>query len=81
MVALSKREQIINKVLNELTEDEIQVVFDYLQNLHDLSEAGTPPPNNPLEGFFADAPDFAEQSQAVLRAEYGVEPSGDSSEE
>jgi hypothetical protein len=79
MVALSKREQIINKVLNELTEEQLQVVFDYLESLHGISEVSQPS-DNPLEGFFSDAPDFAEQSQAILRAEYGVKPAEDSPE-
>jgi hypothetical protein len=67
MVALSIREQLINK-LDELSEREIEAVLRYAEVMQSMRLPDDyDEDHDPSVGFFSAEPDFAERTKQILR--------------
>jgi phage/plasmid-associated DNA primase len=73
MVALTKREQIINTVLNSLSDEQVDDLLNYLRDLAPLTHYREE--NDPSIGFISGPTDLAEKAEDILWAEFGVNKS------
>ena len=70
MDAPTMREKLINKILNDLDDEQVNELFRYTETLQafklpdDYDEE-----NDPTVGFFSGPPDLAERSEEILRDE------------
>ena len=66
------RERLINKVLNDLTDEQVDAVLRYADTLQTLTlPEGYDEDNDPSVGFFSGAVDLAERTEEILHEEFG----------
>ncbi|MEO8608760.1 MAG: hypothetical protein ABI690_12795 [Chloroflexota bacterium] len=71
MVALSIREQLINK-LDELSERELEAVLHYAEIMQTMRLPDDYDENrDPSVGFFSAEPDFAQSTEEILAKGFG----------
>jgi hypothetical protein len=78
MVAFTAREQIINKLFNELTEEQIAGLLAYIEAMQSLTlPEDYDEDNDPSVGFFSGSPDLSIRAKTILQAEFGLQKPND----
>ena len=72
MDAPTIREKLINKILNDLTDDQVDEVLRYANTLQSfMLPEDYDEENDPSVGFFSGPPDLAERMDEILQNEFG----------
>ncbi len=72
MDAPTIREKLINKILNDLDDEQVGEVLRYTETLQSFKlPADYDEDNDPSVGFFTGPEDLAERSEEILREEFG----------
>ena len=72
MDAPTIREKLIDKILNDLDDEQVGQLLRYVETLQSLTlPADYDEANDPSVGFFSGPPDLAERTEEILHHEFG----------